>query len=112
MLAQSRGVIAVFGFGNKKVSPVFSEARVAEVPGHGMQRIMRSADCLGAVCPRPQLLAMKLLSEVGPGDVVELVTDNPTAVEGFAPLAEILACTLLAVVKEAGVWRIYLRKSQ
>lgn len=112
MLAQPRGVIAVFGFGNKKVSPVFSEARVAEVPGHGTLRIMRSADCLGAVCPRPQLLAMKLLSEVGPGDVVELVTDNPTAVEGFAPLAEILVCTLLAVVKEAGVWRIYLRKSQ
>jgi len=102
----------VFWFGNKKLGPVLSEGRIAEVPGHGALRIKRSADCLGAVCPRPQLLAVKLLSEVGPGDVVELVTDNPTAVEGFAPLAEILLCTLLAVVKEAGVWRIYLQKSQ
>ncbi|MEK8089515.1 sulfurtransferase TusA family protein [Thermithiobacillus plumbiphilus] len=73
---------------------------------------MRSADCLGAVCPRPQLLAVNLLNEVGPGEVVEIVTDNPTAVEGFAPLAEILLCTLLAVVKEPGGWRIYLQKSQ
>lgn len=102
----------MFWFGEKKAGPVLSEGRIAEVPGYGMLRIMRSADCLGAVCPRPQLLAMKLLNEVGPGDVVELVTDNPTAVEGFAPLAEILVCSLLAVVKEAGMWRVYLRKTQ
>lgn len=105
------GVFAVFGFGEKKAGPVLTEGRIVEVPGHGALRIMRSADCLGAMCPRPQLLAMKLLNEVGPGDVVELVTDNSTAVEGFAPLAEILVCTLLAVVKEVGVWRVYLRKS-
>lgn len=81
-----------------------------DVPGLGCVHVVRSVDCLGAMCPRPQLLTMKLLGEVGSGAAIEVVLDNPTAVEGFPALAQTLGCTHLATVREPDCWRVYLRK--
>jgi len=81
-----------------------------DIPGLGVVRVVHAVDCLGAMCPRPQLLTLKVLGEVGPGEVVEVVLDNPTAVEGFPALALTLGCTYLAAVREPDRWRVYLRK--
>lgn len=81
-----------------------------DIPGKGKVRVVRSVDCLGAMCPRPQLLTMKVLGEVGPGEVIEVRMDNPTAVEGFPALAQTLGCTHLATVREPDCWCVYLRK--
>jgi tRNA 2-thiouridine synthesizing protein A len=82
-----------------------------DIPGLGNVHVVSSVDCLGAMCPRPQLLTMKVLSEVEPGAVVEVVLDNPTAVEGFPALAQTLGCTHLATLRKSGCWHVYLRKS-
>ncbi len=82
-----------------------------DIPGLGRLHLVRSVDCLGAMCPRPQLLTMKVLSEVEPGDVIEVLSDNPAAVEGFPALAQVLNCTHLATIREPGHWRMYMRKS-
>lgn len=82
-----------------------------EIPGQGKLHVVRSVDCMGAMCPRPQLLTMKVLGEVGPGEVVEVKMDNPTAVEGFPALAQTIGCTHLATVRESGCWCVYLRKA-
>lgn len=81
-----------------------------DIPCNGRVRVVRSVDCLGAMCPRPQLLTMKVLGEVGPGEVIEVRMDNPTAVEGFPALAQTLGCTHLATVREPACWCVYLRK--
>lgn len=88
-------------------SPVLKEV---DIPGLGWTHVVHSVDCLGALCPRPQLLTMKVLGEVGSGGVVEVVLDNATAVEGFPALAQTLGCTHLGTVREPGCWRVYLRK--
>ncbi len=85
--------------------------REVDVPGYGLQAIMRSLDCIGAVCPRPQLFVIKVLEELKAGDVIEVVSDNPSSVEGFPFLAQALNCDFLVSVREEGFWRIYLRKS-
>jgi tRNA 2-thiouridine synthesizing protein A len=82
-----------------------------DIPGLGPVCVVSSVDCLGAMCPRPQLLAMKVLGEVESGEIVEVVLDNPAAVEGFPALAQTISCTHLATVRESGCWRVYLRKS-
>lgn len=82
-----------------------------DIPGQGRVRVVRSVDCMGAMCPRPQLLTMKVLGEVGPGEVVEVKMDNPTAVEGFPALAQTIGCTHLATVRESGCWYVYLCKA-
>ena len=84
--------------------------REVEVNGLGRLVLARSVDCLGGVCPRPQLLTMKVLNEVRTDEVIEVLSDNPAAVEGFPALAQALNCAHLGTVREPGFWRIYLRK--
>jgi len=86
-------------------------ARETEIAGLGKIVLVRSVDCIGAMCPRPQLLTMKVLGEVRQGDVIEVMSDNPSAVEGFPALAQALNCEYLKTVRESDYWRMYLRKS-
>ncbi len=86
------------------------QARVEELPGIGRVRVAYVVDCMGAMCPRPQLLTMKILGQVEEGEVIEVVSDNPAAVEAFPSLAETLSCTHLLTVRELACWRLYLRK--
>lgn len=105
---QAGGWFGLFrGRQNDYPVPVF---RDVDIPGLGGVRLVRSVDCLGALCPRPQLLTMKVLGEVGEGDVIEVTVDNPTAAEGFPALAQTLGCMHLATVREPGCWHVYLRK--
>ena len=85
-------------------------AREIDVPGVGTVHLVRSVDCLGAMCPRPQLLTLKVLGEIEPGDVIEVVSDNPTAVESFPALAQSLYSTHLTTIRHGDNWQIYLRK--
>lgn len=81
-----------------------------DVPGAGLTPIAQSVDCLGAMCPRPQLLTMKVLNRVSEGQVIEVRCDSAPAVEGFPALALALSCTHLATVRDGALWRVYLRK--
>ncbi len=113
--AKARGTymqgVAWFTGAHKQVesAPAFVE-RDVDIPGVGVVHLVRSVDCLGAMCPRPQLLTLKVLGEVRPGDVIEVVSDNPTAIEGFPALAQTLYCTYLTTVRNGSSWCIYLRK--
>lgn len=85
-------------------------ARVEDLPGIGRVRVSYVVDCMGAMCPRPQLLTIKILGQVDEGEVIEVVSDNPAAVEAFPSLAESLFCSHLMTVREKDCWRLYLRK--
>lgn len=98
-------------FREQRAVPIDPIDREVEIPGVGRLRLVRSVDCLGAMCPRPQLLTMKVVGEVQPGEVIEVVSDNPAAVEGFPALAQALNCVHVATVRDGEHWRMYLRKS-
>jgi TusA-related sulfurtransferase len=98
-------------FREQRAVPTDPIDREVEIPGVGRLRLVRSVDCLGAMCPRPQLLTMKVVGEVKPGEVIEVISDNPAAVEGFPALALALNCVHVATVRDAEHWRMYLRKS-
>jgi len=53
-----------------------------------------------------------VLGEVRVGDVIEVLSDNPAAVEGFPALAMALNCAHLATIREPGLWRMYLRRGE
>lgn len=93
----------------RKVS-ITQEVREVELPGVGRVQVARRVDCLGAVCPRPQLLTMQMVEELAEGDVFELLSDNPTSVETIPSLAMVLSSTHLATVRDEQGWRIYIRK--
>lgn len=91
-------------------TPVAEPVREVQLPGAGLTRIAQSVDCLGAMCPRPQLLAMKIMNRIDEGEVIELQCDSAPAVEGFPALAMTLASTHLATLRDERGWRVYLRK--
>lgn len=84
--------------------------RVVDLPLQGPVRVGHFVDCRGAMCPRPQMLTMKVMQKMNEGDVVEVNCDNPAAVEGFPSLAIKLASTHLGTLRDSRTWRIYLRK--
>jgi TusA-related sulfurtransferase len=98
-------------FREQRTVPTDPIDREVDIPGVGTINLVRSVDCLGAMCPRPQLLTMKVVGEVEAGEIVEVISDNPAAVEGFPALALALGCTHIATVRDAEHWRMYLRKS-
>jgi TusA-related sulfurtransferase len=94
----------------RRVGPGAAVLRKVDLPGCGEVAVVRSIDCVGEMCPRPQLLTVKVIGEVGEGQVIELLTDNAAAVEGFPALAMKLNCAHLATIREPGHWRMYLRR--
>lgn len=94
----------------RRRSPAVPVSRRVDLPGRGAVAVVRSIDCVGEMCPRPQLLTVKVMGEVREGEVIEVLTDNAAAVEGFPALAMKLNCEHLVTIREPGCWRIYLRR--
>lgn len=97
-------------FREQRTVPAEPISRLVDLPGVGRVRLVRSVNCMGTMCPRPQLLTMKVAGEVAPGEIIEVISDNPAAVEGFPALAQVLGCSHLATVRDAECWRMYLRR--
>lgn len=76
----------------------------------GLVTVARSVDCLGDSCPRPQLMTKKAVGLVGPGDVVEVLVDNPSSMEALPPLCDELGATHLETVKDSRCWKVYIRR--
>ena len=43
-------------------------------------------DCQGYVCPHPQLYTKKILERIAPGNVLEVVFDNPSSSESITAM--------------------------
>ena len=84
--------------------------REVELPGIGRIQVARTLDCMGDGCPKPQILTLKALNQVPAGLVVELVSDNPTAVETIPAMMDAAYGQHLATIREVGYWRVYVRK--
>jgi tRNA 2-thiouridine synthesizing protein A len=73
--------------------------------------IAQCVDCIGDSCPRPQLMTKKALGSAAPGDVIEVLIDNPSSVEAIPPMLDGLGATLLESRKTDRRWELYLRKN-
>lgn len=66
-------------------------------------------DCTGYVCPHPQLYAKKSLAKMKPGDMLDLVFDNPSSAESVISMCEADGNEIIEKRKDARgamVWRI------
>lgn len=88
------------------------KVHLVEMPWGEVVQVTHTADCMGAACPRPQMVTMRMLETMEKGDVLELVSDNPTTVETIPALAMALCSRHLATQHTDNGWRIYLRKEE
>ena len=45
-------------------------------------------DCIGYVCPHPQIYTKKMLEKIASGDILEVHFDNPSSSESIAAMVE------------------------
>lgn len=109
--AEDTGVMWWFGRRKQPQSAGLSRTeRSVMLPGSGATQIHVQIDCVGAVCPRPQLLTMRALDQMDEGEVLELLVDNPSSSEAIPAMCMTLGSTYLATVRDDQGWRIYIRK--
>ncbi|WP_092995021.1 sulfurtransferase TusA family protein [Thiohalomonas denitrificans] len=94
----------------KQEATVLAVPHTVTLPQTGEVTISRTLDCIGAACPRPQLLTMRVLDELEEGEVIELLSDNPATVETLPALMFSQGGTHMATLKRGDHWRIYMRK--
>ena len=84
--------------------------RHVTLEGYGPLHVHVFIDCLGAVCPRPQLLTMRALDQMSDSEVLEILVDNPGSVEAIPPIGMTLDSTHLITIRDDNCWRIYVCK--
>ncbi len=94
----------------KHADVVNHKPHMVKLPGGEVVQVSHVADCMGATCPRPQLMTMRILDAMKKGDVLEIISDNPTTVETIPALAMVLYSQHLATLHTDNGWCIYIRK--
>lgn len=68
-------------------------------------------DCVGLYCPQPLFQTREVLDSMGPGEVLELLADDPAAEEDIKRFAKRTGHTLLNFERlEDGIQRFLLKK--
>ncbi len=70
----------------------------------------KEIDCVGLFCPEPIFRARTALDEMGEGQVLKVVSDDPAAEEDLRRLAYRLRYEVLEVTRDGDQVTVYIRK--
>ncbi|OIP81998.1 MAG: hypothetical protein AUK37_09880 [Rhodobacterales bacterium CG2_30_65_12] len=99
--------MALFG---KKKAAACADAGSATLTNGTVVELAQVVDCIGDSCPRPQLMTKKAVGQIGAGQVIEVLLDNPTSVEALPPMCNELGATHLETIQSPRCWKVYIRK--
>ena len=71
----------------------------------------RVSDQLGIYCPEPIFRTRQELDEMKPGEVLEVIADDPATAEDIPRLVKRTGDELLRMVQEGSVNRFFIRKA-
>lgn len=77
-----------------------------EKVGEGLYRL----DVRGLVCPYPQLLVTRALSDLSQNDVLEVILDNPPSVRDIPPILEERGYNVNVTRLDSATWKIIIRR--
>lgn len=67
-------------------------------------------DCLGYVCPHPQIYTKKALEKIKEGEILEVVFDNPSSSESISAMCEASGNEIVETNNENGKFVIKIKK--
>lgn len=73
-------------------------------------RVDRTLDCIGLICPLPVLKASKEIDQLAPGQILEVLADDPAADADFRAWAKRTGHELLAVEERSEGKRFLIQK--
>lgn len=97
-------------FGKKRQEECSGPVGEATLSNGTVVSIAQSVDCIGDSCPRPQLMTKKAVGQVGSGQVVEVLVDNPSSVEALPPMCDEMGATHLETIQAPRCWKVYIQK--
>ncbi|MEJ2182076.1 MAG: sulfurtransferase TusA family protein [Nitrospirota bacterium] len=68
-------------------------------------------DCLGYVCPHPQIYTKKMLEKLQVGDTLAVLFDNPSSSESISAMVEAQGDEIIEKTMEGGKYVYTIRKS-
>jgi tRNA 2-thiouridine synthesizing protein A len=68
-------------------------------------------DCTGLFCPMLLVKTRGAIRQIAPGQVLEMLSDDPAAEADMKSWAQITGHALVAVEREAGVFRFLVRRA-
>ncbi len=86
--------------------------REVELPGHFRLKIAVSLNFIGDTCLRTNLVTKKALAYSLDGDVIAIITDNPSSAETIPFMLPDYDCVHLATIHEVEYWKIYIGKGK
>ncbi|MFW9944193.1 MAG: sulfurtransferase TusA family protein [Candidatus Sifarchaeia archaeon] len=76
-------------------------------------KIVETLDCIGLFCPQPLFQAREMIDSIGPGEVMEMLADDPAAEEDIKRFCKRTGHELLKFERlEDGVQRFLIRKKE
>ncbi len=74
---------------------------------------VESLDCVGLFCPQPLFQTREAIDELKPGEILEMITDDPAAEEDIKRFAKRTGNILLLFERlEDGVQRFLIQKKE
>ena len=92
--------------------PIREKAKEIDVPGYGTIRIDKALNFLGDNCLRTILITKLALNKAAEGMVLEICSDNLSAIETIPFMLPHCNCDHLATISALNCQKIYLRKRQ
>lgn len=80
------------------------------LPEYGVVAVAVSLNFLGVDCLRTNLLTKKAMGLAEPGDVLEIITDNPSSAETISFMLPNYGCTYLTTIHEERYRILYVKK--
>lgn len=71
---------------------------------------VRTLDCVGLFCPEPLFQTRETIDELVPGEVLEVLADDPAAVEDLTRFAKRTGNEMLSIEEEDDHKRFLIRK--
>ena len=100
------------GIRHRLSRPIRARAKEIDLPGHGSVRIDKTLNFVGENCLRTILITKLALNKARAGAVVELCSDNLSAIETIPFMLPHCNCDHLATINAPDCRMIYVRKRQ
>jgi len=71
----------------------------------------RRIDCTGLFCPMPIVKTREAIKQIAPGQLLEMLSDDPASEADMKSWARITGHDLVAVERLDGVFRFFVRKA-
>lgn len=98
------------GTGSRPRIQLKSYARDVDLPGRGRVHVDHGVDVTGQTCLKTNLVAKRVLEMLAPGQVVEIASDNLSAVETIPFMLDGHDCEHLGTVQVGSLWKVYARR--